>query len=162
IVMLSAVGSALAPTFGWLFAIRMISAVSGGMMAGTTMAIAGTLFEGKERRRAIGTIASGMAAGPIFGIPTLTFIASLSSWRASMVVVGAVALALAALAQRVIPFDNVQDPGRIEITKVLGAYRPIFQHRPMISLYGAALARAIGWTGLLTYLAAYWADQHGF
>jgi predicted MFS family arabinose efflux permease len=162
IVMLSAVGSALAPTFGWLFAIRLISAVSGGMMAGTTMAIAGTLFEGKERRQAIGTIASGMAAGPIVGLPTLTFIASLSSWRASMVVVGVVALALAALAQRVIPFDSVQDPGRIEVKKILAAYAPIFQHRPMIALYAAALARAIGWSGLLAYIGAYWADQHGF
>jgi predicted MFS family arabinose efflux permease len=162
IVAISAAGSGLAPTFGWLFAIRLTSAISGGMMAGTTMAIAGTRFDGVERRRAIGTIASGMAAGPIIGIPTLTFIASVSSWRLSMITVGVVALVLTLIAQRVIPADNIQDAGRIEVRKILAAYQPILGHRTMIALYSASLARAIGWMGLLTYLGAYWSDQHGF
>lgn len=129
-------------------------------MAGTTMAIAGTLFDGVERRKAIGSIASGMAAAPIIGIPALTTIASVSSWRASMLVVAAAALVLATIAQRIVPFDAVSDAGRIEIRKLAAAYAPLANNRVMLTLYGATLIRAIGWVGLLTYMGAYWADRH--
>jgi predicted MFS family arabinose efflux permease len=161
VVAVSAAGSAAAPSFGWLFGIRLTSAISGGMMAGTTMAIAGTMFNGVERRKAIGAIASGMAAAPIIGIPTLTTIASMSSWRVSMLVVTAAAVVLAVMAQRIVPFDAVSDAGRIEIRKFMAAYAPLARDRTMLTLFGANLTRAIGWVGLLTYLGAYWAEQHG-
>ena len=160
IVAISSAGSAAAPGFGWLFAIRLTSALSAGMMAGTTMAIAGTLFEGVERRKAIGTIASGMAAAPIVGIPVLTTVASVSSWRVSMLVITAAGLAMAVIAQRIIPYDSVSDAGRIDLRKFLAAYAPLARDRTMLTLYGATLARAIGWVGLLVYMGAYWADRH--
>lgn len=161
IVAISTVGSALAPTFGWLFAIRMISAISGGIMAGTAMAIAGTLFDGPARQRAIGSIAAGMAAAPIFGIPILTTIAEVSSWRMSLAFMGGIAIALAILAQWIIPDDASQVTGRIDIRTFLSAYRPLIGSRSMTTLFGASITRAIGWMGLITYLGAFWADQHG-
>ena len=161
IVAVSTTGSALAPSFEWLFAARLIGAISGGMMAGTTMAIAGTLFDGLERRRAIGTIASGMAAAPIVGIPTLTLLASTFSWRFSLLAYGVTALLFAGAAQRVVPSDHVRHTGRIDLGKVLAAYLPLVGDRSMLRLFGASLGRAIGWMGLLTYIGAYWNTRHG-
>lgn len=159
-VALSAGGTMLAPTFGWLLATRMISAVSGGVLAGTTMAMAGSLFDGAERRRAMSWVASGIAAGAIAGIPFLTLVASFSSWRWSYAVVAALGLVWVALVRRLLPDDAV-DSGRLEASAVLAAYRPLFASRPMLALNLATVARAIAWIGVLTYVGAYLDHEQG-
>lgn len=161
LVSLSAVGSMLAPTYEWLLVTRLLSAVSGGFIAGSTMATATSLFSGDDRRRALSTIASGIAIAPIIGIPALTFIASLSSWRLSFGVLGLLAGVWTLLAWRTLADDHVLEAGGIEVSKILGAYRPILGERSMLVLYGSTLTRAIGWVGMLTYLGAYLGEELG-
>ncbi len=156
----SAFGTMLAPDYGWLLATRMISSVSGGILAGTTLAMAGTIFEGDARRRVMSWIASGMAAGAIVGIPFLTIVASLSSWRGAYAVVSAVALLWILLIKLQLPNDAA-DGGRLRARKILAAYRPLMHNRTMLRLYGSTVLRAVGWVGILTYIGAYLGDELG-
>ncbi|MEZ4521358.1 MAG: MFS transporter [Thermomicrobiales bacterium] len=156
----SAAGTALAPDFGWLLAARMVSAVSAGTLAGTTLAMAGTMFDGDDRRRALAWIASGVAVGGVIGIPVLTLIAALSSWRMSFGVVAVAGLLGVFAMRRMIPDDAI--PGsRLQLRNILSSYRPLIGDRPMLSLYGSTTLRAIGWVGTLTYIGAYFADELG-
>lgn len=150
-----------APTYGWLLPARLISVISAGMLAGTTLATAGSLFEGTARRRAMSWIASGIAAGPIIGIPTLTFIASLSSWRVSYGVLSALALVWIFLLRRVIPDDGLKPGNRINLEEIAAAYRPLLADRSMLHLFGATMTRAICWIGILTYMGAFLSEELG-
>lgn len=155
IVSISAFGTVFAPTYGWLFAARVLSAFSGGLLTGTTLAIAGTLFSGARRRAAMGSIASGIALGPIIGIPALTLVASWASWRASYGVISGLGLISALLAYRYLVDDSNRSAGRFKMAKFQDAYRPLLRDRAMTRLYTASMIRAIGWVGMLTYLGAY-------
>ena len=159
-VALSSFGSMLAPDFGWLLVSRMVSAVSGGILAGTTLAFAGSLFAGDERRRAMSWIASGIAAGAIAGIPFLTLVATISSWRGAFAATGAMALIWIALIRRALP-DDSSSGERLEVAGIFEAYRPLLDQRTMLSLYGSTIARAVGWIGTLTYLGAYLGNELG-
>lgn len=161
VIFLSAFGTMLAPSYGWLLATRLISAVSAGLMSGTTLAIAGALFTGDARRRAMGSIVAGMAAAGIAGIPALTLVATLASWRSSYGALGIVALVWIPLVYRLLPDDSVHDAGGIEVRKILDAYRPLLAQRPMLLLYGSTVARAIGWFGMLAYIGAFLGNEHG-
>ena len=161
VIALSSFGTMLAPNYGWLLATRLISAVSGGLMAGTVMAIAGTLFHGPQRRQAIGTVASGIALGPIAGIPAMTLIASLSSWRVSYGLLSVCALVFMVLAWRFLPNDNVRDAGSLNIPLLLSSYVPLLRTRSMVTLYSSTLMRAIGWMGVITYVGAFLDQQYG-
>ncbi|CAN5813118.1 hypothetical protein BH20CHL1_BH20CHL1_00560 [soil metagenome] len=161
VVFISATGTMLAPSYGWLLATRMISAVSAGLMSGTTLAIAAALFTGNARRRAMGSIVGGMAASAIVGVPALTLVAALSSWRVSYGALGALALVLIPLVYRLLPDDSVHTAGGIDLREILDAYRPLLAQRSMLRLYGSTVARAIGWFGTLAYVGAYLGDEHG-
>ncbi len=159
-VSLSAFGTTFAPTYGWLLGTRLISAISAGILAGTTLAMAGTLFDGDERRRAMSWVASGMAAGAIIGIPLLTIIASFSSWRGAYAVISGIALVWIVLIRRLLPND-ASDGGPLRVRKILTAYKPLMRDRTMLQLYGSTIARAIGWVGTLTYIGAYLGEELG-
>jgi predicted MFS family arabinose efflux permease len=161
IVVVSCLGTALAPSYVWMLVARLGSAFSGGIMSGTTLAIAGTLFYGSDRRRALGTIVSGNAITGIVAVPGLALIASASSWRVSFVALGVIALLMIPLVFRLLPDDSVADAGGVELKKVLEAYRPLLAQRSMIVLYSANVARAVGWSGSVSYLAAFLSDEKG-
>ena len=157
-VIVSALGTSLSPSFGWLLAARLFSAISGGALAGTTLAMAGTLFDGDDRRRAMSWIASGIASGAIVGIPCLTLIASLTSWRGAFAVVSGISLLWIVLIRRLLP-DDAATGGRLRVRKILAAYSPLIRDRSMLALYGSTVARAIGWIGTLTYVGAYLGNE---
>lgn len=161
IILLSCAGTAVAPTYGWLLVSRLGAALSGGLMAGTALAIAGTLFSGAGRRKAIGAVIAGNAVTGIVTVPGMALIASVTSWRMSYVVLGTVALAMVPLMYRVLPDDRIADAGRLDLQAVLDAYRPLIAQRSMVILYSANVVRAIGWGGTVNYFAAFLGKEKG-
>jgi MFS transporter, DHA1 family, inner membrane transport protein len=161
VVATSAFTTMLAPSYGWLLASRLLSAVSGGLMAGTTMAVAGLLFSGPDRRKAIGTIAGGIALTPILGVPTLTFVASISSWRASYGLITILAIFWLLLVYRVLPDFSSRRAETFNVRQIVDAYQPLVRHRPMLLLYGTTLTRAMGFFAMVAYGAAYYGEVFG-
>lgn len=161
ILVASCLGTMVAPSYGWLLAARMISALSGGIIIGTTMATAGTVYSGAARQRALSWIAGGVSAGAIVGIPILTTIASLSSWRGAYAFLGITGLLWVLFIRRSLVDDSPNDPGKIEVGRILNSYHPLLQQRSMLRLYSASFIRAIGWIGTLTYFGAYLGQELG-
>jgi DHA1 family inner membrane transport protein len=160
-LIISAAGTALAPSFGWLLATRLISAFSGGAVIGSALAMAGGAFTGDERRRAISWISTGTASAAIAGIPLMALLASATSWRVAYSVVAGLGLLWFMLILRLIPDDATHTRQPFRIAQILAAYRPLVGARPMHTLFLASLLRAISWVGVLTYLGAFFADQFG-
>ncbi|HUG16666.1 MAG TPA: MFS transporter, partial [Thermomicrobiales bacterium] len=114
-------------------------------------------FSGAQRRRAIGWILAGMAGAPIVGLPLLTSIAEVTSWRFAFAVLATIAAAASGLLVLTLPGSTSTLAGRdrFMMKGVLSAYRPLFADRRMRPLYMASLCRAMGWMTYLMYFGAF-------
>ncbi len=107
---LAAVGFFLAPTFSLLLATNV--AVGAGMAFATSMAysLIGDFYPLEKRGRAIGWIVASTALAYIIGTPIIGVIASISGWRATLILFSLpVALAGLVLAFIVVPNKSNQD-----------------------------------------------------
>lgn len=99
-VVISAFGTALAPTFLILLLVTLIAAVSRAIIQPVALAVAGSHFTGPTQRRAISLVVAAAAGAPIVGVPGLTAIGglllALSGYNA--IAAGAPVLCLAAAA----------------------------------------------------------------
>jgi predicted MFS family arabinose efflux permease len=149
----------LAPTFPVL----LVGALAGGLgnaaVLGPSLAVAGTHFVGAEARRALGWATACMAGSAIVGVPVLTAIASLTSWRLAFIVAGATVIGAVLVGAAWLPRDAHSLAGRLRSEMLLTAYRPLLRHGPTLRLYGVAVLRAICWFGLLTYFGAFLAQK---
>jgi len=152
-------------TFGLApsFAVLLIGALAGGLgnaaVLGPSLAVAGTYFAGAEARRALGWATACMAGSAIVGVPVLTAIASLSSWRVAFIAAGTAVIGAVLVGAAWLPRDARSPAGRLRSETLLAAYRPLLGHGPTLRLYGVAVLRAICWFGLLTYFGAFLAQE---
>ena len=87
----TALGTALAPTYGLLLAVALLGGLNRALVTPVSQAIASLHFADDRRRRAISWITAGASGAIVAGIPVLTAIAGRFGWRAAFV---ALALAL--------------------------------------------------------------------
>jgi MFS transporter, DHA1 family, inner membrane transport protein len=93
-------GAALAPSFGWLFAARVVSALPHGAVFGLGAVIAVELSGPRLRAEAISMALLGLTVASCVGAPLATLVGQALSWRAAfgliviLGVAGMVALAL--------------------------------------------------------------------
>jgi MFS transporter, DHA1 family, inner membrane transport protein len=156
-VVLTALATAAAGNFGTLLAARMISGLSGGILLGLSLSCAATLFEGQLRRKALSVVLGGSSLALVLGVPALTFVASLSTWRIAFIVFALLAVLVTVLARLLLP-PLAAPPGESEpfqFRSYLGAYRPLLRDRNMLALYGALFTRAACWLGYFIYLGGY-------
>ena len=160
-LIVNAIGTALAPNFALLFAVRLTGGLAGAILAGVTLAIAGTRFQGEARRRAVSFTAASMASAPILGVPLLTLIGGGYGWRWSFLAFAVVALIGLLIVSRALPADPPLPEERFHPSTVLTAYKPILRHWPTLGLIVAALTRGVAWTGVITYAGAFFIDERG-
>ncbi len=90
------VACALAPTYGLLFAARVITALCHGAFFGTGSIVAASLVPRNQRAQAIALMFSGLTLANVLGVPAGTALGQAFGWRASfwaIVPVGIVAAA---------------------------------------------------------------------
>ncbi|MDO8209015.1 MFS transporter [Conexibacter sp. CPCC 206217] len=96
------IASALAPSFGWLFAARVITALPHGAVFGLSVVVASQLVEPSRRAAAISLTFLGLTLASCVGAPLSTLVGQQLGWRAAFVVVAGLGLlGLAALARTV-------------------------------------------------------------
>jgi predicted MFS family arabinose efflux permease len=83
--------AALAPSFLWVAAARVLLALSAGSFMPAATAFATTMHEPARRGRAVAFVYAGMTLATVVGVPLGTFLASMASWRATFVGVGLLA-----------------------------------------------------------------------
>lgn len=160
-VVVSAFGTALAPSFVVLLIARLLSGVSAGVAISVVLAVAGTRFAGETRRKAMSWTIAAIAAPAIGGIPVIAAIGDLVGWRWSFALVGAIAVGGAGLLRLTLPADPPVGAEPFRVRSVLTTYRPFVGHRVTSTLLAGSALRAIAWIGMLTYFGAFWVDAKG-
>ena len=162
-IVVSTVATGLAATFPILLAVTLVGAVARAAVMPTAQAVVVARF-GDEgaRRRAISWVTAGLSAAPILGIPLLTTIAGISSWRISFFVLGGLALATALALWPVLGHSGRRTPGSFRLVDLLAAYGPIRQHPPTLIVIVSTLVANIGNWAAFTYVTAFVMERHAF
>mgnify|MGYP001108014381 CR=1 FL=1 len=113
---LGALGSALAPTLGWLITFRIMQGVGASMYQATNMALIVSLFPPEKRGKALGMISTFVAAGSMIGPSLGGMLIQWFSWETCFWLLAGAALLAWGFAQRFIPKDNPEERGRIDVT----------------------------------------------
>ncbi|KUN76490.1 MFS transporter [Streptomyces griseoruber] len=93
------VASALAPTFGWLFAARFLAGLPHGALFGVGAVVASRLVAPERAGRAVSRMFLGLTVANIVGVPAGTALGQQFGWRYAYCAVAVIGLiALAALA----------------------------------------------------------------
>lgn len=100
---LSTMTGALATGTGSLIMARVAAGAFGGIAATLCFSVVADLVPDEERGRATAIVASGFSLASIFGVPAGLELARRGGWRAPFIVVGMIALALAAAARLLLP-----------------------------------------------------------
>jgi predicted MFS family arabinose efflux permease len=99
---------ALAPSFGWLLASRVLAGLGAAIFTPNATAVAASLVPPEQRGRAIATVFGGFTLASVFGVPLGTWLGLHVGWRETLgVVVVLAVLATVLVAWRI--------RGRIEL-----------------------------------------------
>jgi predicted MFS family arabinose efflux permease len=118
-------------------------------------AIAATYFSGIAQRRAIAWTIGALSTAPIIGVPLLTALGGLTSWRVALGMAGVVAVGVAWFVAAVLPADRLHLTSRLRVRELLAAYSPLLHHPPSLRFLAVSGLRGMWWVGLLTYMGAF-------
>jgi predicted MFS family arabinose efflux permease len=158
-IALSAIGTALAPTYSILIASRIIGGVGASVAAGVTLAIAVEHFTGDRRRMALSIVSSAMAVAVMAGLLMLTSISSLAGWRGALISLGVIAFATVPIALVALPQDQRRDTVAPRASSP-NSYRSLLRTTPALVLLVACFLHGVTLTGLTTYLGAFLIEKH--
>ncbi|MGA7669710.1 MAG: MFS transporter [Nitrolancea sp.] len=144
--------SALAPALSWLFVGRGLTGVGGALILPTCIAAAGDLFEDPvKRNRAVSTVWAATSLTLLVGLPILTQITALASWRWTM-------------ASALVPFGILlagtnwlptHIPGGSDETGQTTGLRAVFEYRPAVLLLVGISMFWVVFFGAYTYWGAF-------
>ncbi|HUG16670.1 MAG TPA: MFS transporter [Thermomicrobiales bacterium] len=154
---ITAAGAALAQDVSEFVIARLASTFASAVLISTSLAMAATLYDGQQRRQAISWIVASTAGAPIVGVPILTSIASMTSWRGAFIALVLVSAAASGVIALLVPGPTGAQRHDIpfRMSEFLAAYPPLLTDRSMRPLYLSVLLRSIGWMGCLLYFGAY-------
>jgi predicted MFS family arabinose efflux permease len=152
----------LAPAYPVLLVCSVVGGLGDALAYGLALAIAGVRFQGDAQRRAIGWTVAALSSAPIVGVPLLTAIGGITSWRVALVLGGLAAVMVAVFVAAALPPDRRRPTTPLHLKHFLAAYAPLLRDGPSLRLYAVAAMRAASWLGLLTYLGAFLATGLGF
>ncbi|KUL30713.1 hypothetical protein ADL15_23995 [Actinoplanes awajinensis subsp. mycoplanecinus] len=128
-----------------LIAARGVQGVGGAAMIGTTLALLGSSYEGKDRGVAIGywsaVLGMAAAAGPILGGVLTQYL----SWRAIFYINAPISIVALVLAAMFVPESPREQRARVDIAGIV-----TFAVFAGSLIYGLITAGEHGWTGTTT------------
>jgi predicted MFS family arabinose efflux permease len=102
-LLVSTLLGALAPSFAWLVAARVVAGIFGGIAGALVHTIAGDLVPDARRGAATGLIASSFPLSAIAGVPAGLALGNAFGWRATFVAVAVVCVIVWGLLWRFLP-----------------------------------------------------------
>lgn len=160
---LTFLGVSISQSYWMLLLTSIPGGVAGGTLSGIPMALAGTLFDGAERRKALSYVIAALSSSAILGVPVLTGASTAVGWRGVFFGSAVVALGAGVFIWRSLPADVVgETTGRVRIAEIVDPYRKLLGDGRMVRLYASTFLRATGWIGYLTYVGAYLNERVGF
>jgi predicted MFS family arabinose efflux permease len=150
---LSLLGFALSPVYGFLIISGLIGSLAIATLPGLSVAVASARFAGDARRKALGWTSSAGAGSAVIGVPALVFIADQFGWRVSLGVAGILALGGVWLIYRSIPGVENAGRGRLTLQTFGASYGMVFRDAGTVRVLIATVLRTVCWAGYLTYLS---------
>ena len=148
-------GTGLAPTYPVLLGLGVVMGFGDALAYSLPFAIAATYFSGLAQRRAIAWTIGALSTAPIIGVPLLTVVGGLTSWRVALAAAGVAALGVAWFVAAVLPADRLHPASRLRVRELLAAYSPLLHHPPSLRFLAVSGLRGMWWVGLLTYMGAF-------
>jgi predicted MFS family arabinose efflux permease len=153
----------LAPTYAFLLPVTIIGAIGRAAVQPSAQATVALHFPDEATRRyAMSRVQMGNSGAGIVGIPLLTFLAALWSWRLAFVTLAVLGLVSLLVLWRTLPPDERSTAGRIRLRDALASYVPLLRHRSTLGIIIATLVGNIGGWVVWSYLAAFLIEVHGF
>ncbi len=97
---------ALAPSYEFLVAARVLAGFFGGMIGAQVLSIVADTFEYQRRASAMGILMTSFSLASVIGVPTGLWLAARFSWHAPFLVIGALGGVIAALIALFVPPVN--------------------------------------------------------
>ncbi len=139
---------ALAPSYGWLMAARVLTSFAHATFFGVGSVVATDLVPTNKKASAIAIMFTGLTVANILGVPFGTWLGQLAGWRATFLAVTGVGLVAFAIISLLVPKDHGA-PLASRLSDDLKVLR-----RPAL-LYGLATT-VLSWVGVFaafTYIA---------
>jgi MFS transporter, DHA1 family, inner membrane transport protein len=140
---------ALAPSYGWLMAARIVISFSHGACFGLAVVAAAILVPETKRAQAISLVIAGVAVANILGVPAGTAIGNALGWRATfwaIAALGLIPLAGMAILLPSTPSDSRSPP---QLSK---EFTSLLHYEVYLSLLTIVFG-AVGLFGTLAYIA---------
>jgi len=178
VLAVSAVASALAPTYALLVVARIVGGLAHGVFWAVGGAYAARLVPREQVGRALAVAMSGGTLAFVLGVPLSTAVGQALGWRAAFVLLAVLLLAGAALVWRLLPDVGAapaveeEHPPLAELTetgaaRVVAADADTYRHRPRPSVAGVVVSCIvtavfmIGHYSFYTYIAPFLTRQSG-
>lgn len=145
---IGAILAALAPSYTFLTAARLIIGMSAGLYAATAQATAVAISESHHRARAISVIVGGTTLAVAFGAPLGALIASFAGWRGTYVFVALIGAAATTFVWFLLPRGLRAD--KLTLKQRLGVIR----HPGLLPALVTMLLYMAGGFIVFTYIAA--------
>jgi predicted MFS family arabinose efflux permease len=145
---LSQLGSALAPTYAWLVAARVVCALGHGVFWAVIAPIAARLVPAGQAGRATATVFVGNSLAIVAGVPLGTLLGQAAGWRVAYAVVGVIGAVVLVVLRQVLP----PLPGAESAGFSAALFRRLATPR-LLSLYAVTVLMVIGHFAAYTYLA---------
>jgi DHA1 family inner membrane transport protein len=99
---MGSLGTALAPSFGWAIAARVVMALGAAAVGPTASALGAGIVPPAEQAKALATVFAGMTIATVLGVPLATWIGHTLSWQAVFTVLAGLAVVIGMGAARFI------------------------------------------------------------
>ena len=143
--------AAIAPSFTLIVAARVASGVGAAVIFPNINATIGDTFPYRERGSVLSTTISMNTLASIVGVPVAGIVAELLSWRVSLAIVGALAIA----AGIVLLFRLERAPGQNDQAKIRALYARILYDRSAVAAIASSFLGALFWFTWVTYLVVF-------
>jgi DHA1 family inner membrane transport protein len=91
-LVLTSLAAAAAPGYGWLMAVRILTALGQAVFWSVVIPTAASLFPPAMTGRAVASVLGGASLAVVAGVPAFTWVGQEAGWRAAFAGVGALAL----------------------------------------------------------------------
>jgi predicted MFS family arabinose efflux permease len=139
--------AALAPGYGTLLAVRMVTAIGAALFTAQAAATAGLMVPPAIRGKAIGLVFLGWSIAAVVGTPLGTYLGAHIGWRPTLALVGVVSALFAAGVW-------LQIPGKLYVAPMdRAAWKALFANTPLLLTVSVTALQAAGMFTVFSYMA---------
>lgn len=158
---LSALGSAVAPSFPLLLAAQAVGGLGVAALLSMGFAAVGDYFLPERRSWAMGMVNIGQPLAWVLGLPVIGLLADGFGWRWSFVGVPLLFSLIGVAFAAALPQARSTQASTAVSGRFGAAFRQILSDRSATAWIGAELLAYIGWAGTLTFLGAFYIESFG-